>query len=587
MTPRRLLLVLFLAALAAAPFLVADYSVTVLNYVGLGALVALGLVLLTGIGGLTSFGQAAFVGIGAYVAGYGSTALALDPWLTLPLGLLVAGLVAWAIGLATLGLSGHFLPLSTIAWSIALYYAAGNAQALGGHNGITGIPPVTVAGVPLEGARAMYVLIALFLLVGMLSVRNLRNSRLGRAIRCLRARAAMAEAFGVDTAKLRRIIFVHAAVLAAASGWLYAHLLRFVNPSPFGLNASIEYLFMAVLGGVTAIWGAIVGAGVVTLIRDRLQDLMPNLFGAGGALEAVVFGVLMVVILLRARTGVIPYLARFVPQDPPPPVPTDAAPLPSRPHRAPDGPLLRVEGATKRFGGLVAVNQVSFQLMPGEILGVIGPNGAGKSTLFNLVTGVLPASEGRISFMGERIDALPSREIARRGVARTFQHVQIKTDMSVLDNVMIGAHLRGRAGAVEAILKLDRREEASMRAVAAREIARVGLADALHLPAGSLALGQQRIVEIARALAAEPTLLLLDEPAAGLRFREKQELAALLRQLKVEGLTVLLVEHDMDFVMNLVDRLVVMDFGEVIAEGGPRAIQTDPKVYEAYLGGID
>jgi branched-chain amino acid transport system permease protein len=249
--------------------------------------------------------------------------------------------------------------------------------------------------------------------------------------------------------------------------------------------------------------------------------------------------------------------------------------------------ILSVRGLTRLFGGLAAVSQVTFDLHEGEILGLIGPNGAGKSTMFNLITGVLPLSGGEIRFRGERIDRLPSRRIVRRGIARTFQHVHIRPTMSVVENVAIGAHLRGHKGVVAAALRRERREEATLLHEARNQLERVGLGEHLYEQAGSLALGQQRILEIARALCADPVLLLLDEPAAGLRYREKQSLADLLRRLKGEGMSVLLVEHDMDFVMNLVDRLVVMDFGERIAAGLPREIQTNGAVLEAYLGGVE
>jgi branched-chain amino acid transport system permease protein len=246
--------------------------------------------------------------------------------------------------------------------------------------------------------------------------------------------------------------------------------------------------------------------------------------------------------------------------------------------------LLQIDNARKQFGGVIAVNDVSFDVQAREIVALIGPNGAGKSTTFNLITGVLPSSGGSISVLGRNIDNAPPQEVAKLGIARTFQHVKLVPDMSVLENVAIGAHLRGQAGAISSMFRLDRSDEAKLLAEAARQIERVGLADQIDQLAGSLSLGQQRIVEIARALCVDPILLLLDEPAAGLRHMEKQQLAGLLRQLRDGGMSVLLVEHDMGFVMDLADRIVVLDFGTKIAEGTPEAIKTNPEVIRAYLG---
>ncbi|MCW5633954.1 MAG: branched-chain amino acid ABC transporter ATP-binding protein/permease [Rubrivivax sp.] len=582
---RRLAFPAFAALMLLLPVLpVPDFWITQSNYIGLYALVALGLVVLTGVGGLTSFGQAAFVGVGAYTSAFLSTKLGVSPWLTLFVGIAIAVAVAVVLGAITLRMSGHYLPLATIAWGLVLNYSMANTEGLGKYDGLLGIPSLQLAGFDLGSGRGLHDLIWLCALVAALAVMNLLDSRPGRAIRSLKSGSTMAEAMGISTFRYKLVAFVLAAVLAAVSGWLFAHFQRTVNPTPFSIAKGIEYLFMAVLGGIGNVWGAFLGSAVVRIIEDQLQVLLPRLIGTSGNFETIVFGIVLVVVLKYAPEGLWAFVARRFPPAPRAPDWHGAAALPTRARPARGELLLDVDRVRKAFGGLVAVNDVSFRIHAGDIVGLIGPNGAGKSTTFNLITGVHGLSGGQVTFRGEAVGPLPSREIARRGIGRTFQHVKMVPEMTVLENVALGGYLRSRAGTLAAMLRLDRDEERRLFAEAERQLARIGMADRMHELAGNLPLGPQRLMEIARALATDPALLLLDEPAAGLRHKEKAALADVLRQLKAEGMSILLVEHDMDFVMGLVDRIVVMEFGTKLMEGTPAEVQASPAVRAAYLG---
>ena len=577
-----LLLALAVPVVALLPL--PDFWIAQLNYIGLYALVSLGLVLLTGVGGLTSFGQAAFVGIGAYTTAWLTLNTGMSPWLTLFVGLALTAISALIVGVITLRMSGHYLPLATIAWGLSLYYLMGNLDALGKYDGLLGLKSLSLGSIHLGQGRLFFVLCWAILIASAGALLNLLDSRPGRAIRSLKGGTQMAEAMGINTFRYKVTIFVIAALSASVAGWLLAHFQRTVNPSAFGLKMGIEYLFMAVVGGVGYVWGAIVGAGLVKLLDDWLQVALPALIGTSGSYEVIVFGVALVLVLKYLPEGLWSLVARKFPKPNRLVNWADADDLPVRGKPQEGERVLVVDRVRKQFGGLVAVNDISFDISAGQIVGLIGPNGAGKSTTFNLITGALSKTSGGVTFLGEDVTALPSREISRKGLARTFQHVKMIADMTVLENVAMGAYMRGRSGVLRSMLRANSAEEQRLMKEAQRQLDRIGMGDHLHEQVGNLAMGQQRLMEIARALCCDPALLLLDEPAAGLRHMEKQALAAVLRQLQGEGMSILLVEHDMGLVMDVCDQLVVMEFGTLLTRGTPAEVQANPAVRAAYLG---
>ena len=415
-----ILLGLAIAFFVVAPAIFGSFTITLMNYIGIYAFAALGLVLLTGVGGLTSFGQAAFVGIGAYATAWYTSVHGGSPWIGLLLALVLTGLVATVLGATTLRLGGHFLPLSTIAWGIAIYFLFGNIDALGRYSGLSGIPALTIGPISLAGNAAMYFFIWGLLGIVMLLCRNLLNSRKGRAIRSLRGGIAMVESLEIDFFRMRLAIFVLAGLLAGLSGWLYAHMQRYVSPAPFDLRPGIELLLMALVGGAGHIAGAVVGAAIITLLKNVLQDVLPIFTRYSAQLEIVVFGVLFIVLLQKARAGIVPMITRYLPL-PRMTLPEEAHPLARRARPAVSGrPVLTIQGATKRFGALAAVNDVSFEVKSGEVLGLIGPNGAGKTTLLNLITGTAKPNAGQHPVPRRRHDEIGATSYRRQG---RFAHV--------------------------------------------------------------------------------------------------------------------------------------------------------------------
>ena len=571
------------AILLIVPWLLPPFYVGIFAYAGIYALAAIGLVLLLQAGQI-SLGQAAFMGLGAYGSALLARAYGIDSVLTLILSVAFTALVAALIGFITLRLRGHYLPLATLAYGIA-FSSAFTAwhDVTGGASGLDKIPPLSLFGHALTDDRLYTQLVWGIVLLAVLGLSRLRTSRIGRAIATLESHDGMARSFGVDTAVLRIKVFVFSAMLAALAGGLYVHLLRFVSPSPFALLTSFKLLIMAVVGGPASAVGGVVGALTLESAQWALQDVLAR-WGASGNLEVIVFGVILVVMLLKWPQGLSPVLERFLPKAAARPRDGGGLATAESPASGQGAVLLDLKGIGIRFGGLQALADVDMQLGRGEFVGLIGPNGAGKTTLFGVISGLLRQTSGEVTLFGSPLPA--SHRIVQRGVARTFQHVQLVPTLSVIENVALGAYWRTGSGFMRGLFALDAVENRQALASASAALRRVGLEAEADLAAGSLPLGKQRIVEIARALVADPQILLLDEPAAGLRFSEKLMLVKILRQLQAEGVTILLVEHDMELVMGCVERLVVLDRGRIIAQGCPKEVQADPAVIAAYLGGI-
>ena len=522
------LLALFLVGVVLLPLLASPFTLRLANVIGMFALVVMGLVLLTGYAGLASLGQAAFMGTGAYTAAIVASRFGVNPWLALVAGIVLSVVIAWLIGLVTLRLKGHFLALATLAWGLVItgilrnwIPVTGGSTGLGGATGHR-FPPLSFFGHELRGDRLYFILVWGALLLVLLLTSNLMRSRIGRAIQSLRTGSVAAASFGVNVQSLKMLTFLLAAAFAGLAGGLYAFRERYVVPGIASLDSSIDVLIMAVVGGLTSLWGALAGATIFVLLKEQLQQVMPLIVGRTGNYEIIAFGLIVIVVLQRARRGLMPMLDGLLPKPPPKPVREEAAPLPPGPTSdvAEGAPLLSLESVGRNFGGLAAMHELDFDVRKGQITGLIGPNGAGKTTVFNLITGVLQVSAGQIRFAGQPIHRKPPHAVARLGIARTFQHLNVIGSMTLLDNVLLGAYARTRAGLFRGMLRLDRAEDESARAEALRQLKRVGLGDDPFATADSLPLGKLRLLEVARVLMADPVLLLLDEPAAGLRRHE-------------------------------------------------------------------
>ncbi len=588
-----------LAALLLLPALVpGQYAMQLVNLGLISLIVVVGLNFITGYCGQINFAQAAFWGIGAYATAL-LTLNGVSFWFALPLAALATGLCSLLLGVPTLRLRAFYLAMATIAFGEIVQLVLVHWETVtGGTSGLRNVPGITLFGHTLTGHREHYYFLLAWAALGLGLSLRIRASQIGRAMIALRDSEIAAEVMGVDTVRTKMLAFTLSSVYAGVAGSLYVSSLHYVSPDLFSNAQAVLFFVMLVIGGVGSAVGAVVGTAVLTVLPEALRFLKEwylVLYGVGIILMVCFLpeGLVSLRQRLPGWRRSAPAMTEPAAADVDAAQPADARFLTARVDGAASNARtaggMSVQAVTQRFGGLVALDAVSLQVAPGTVHAVIGPNGSGKTTFLNVLSGAYVAQAGSVQLGGTELIGRRPSAIARAGLSRTFQNIRVYKSLSALENVMVGAACHQPAGwrgllAILAGTAAHRRQEQALRETALQALHFVGLAALAERPAGSLAYAQQRLLEIARALATRPRVLLLDEPAAGMNPQESTRLMALIVAIRDAGITVVFVEHNVRLVMGVSDTVTVFDFGKKIAEGTPQQVQADEAVIAAYLG---